>query len=182
MKSKTQKKGGDCGCGSGNQVISGQSGGCVSCSKTEGGGFSIPPTSQQPEIHNYYSLNSYSHDPMMQTNSVRIEGVPVSSSFNVNGGNDVKITGGKRKKRKNKKTKTKLKTKKRKIRRTKKTKIQKGGINLGYVAQNSLMGHGQYGSWFGAPTNNTPDWNASIFTSPVSQNTTGYTQYNKYLV
>ena len=58
----------------------------------------------------------------------------------------------------------------------------RGGINLGYIGQNSILGHGQYGSWFGAPTSNTPDWNASIFTSPVSQNTSGYNVSNPYMV
>ena len=192
MKSKNWSKtkiqnGGGCGCGSGNPIFSGQNGGCASCSKIEGGGFTIPPTFQATttDTQNHYPLNSYNNDPMMHTNSIRMEGVPVSNHLNVNGGNNITMSGGKKRKRKNKKSKSKKskskksKSKKSKSRRTKK---QKGGINLGYVAQNSLLGHGQYGTWFGAPTTNTPDWNASIFTQPVSQNNTGYSENNPYLV
>jgi hypothetical protein len=187
MKSKTLKqKGGGCGCGSGNPVIQGQSGGgCSACSKIEGGGggFTIDPTSYFPSSQEtYYPLNSYNNDTMMQTDSIRMTGVPISNNLNVTGGNDIKLGGGKKRKSKSKKSKSKKsKLKKKKNKRTR-SKKQKGGINLGYVGQNSLLGHGQYGYWFGAPTNNTPDWNASIFTSPVSQNTTGYTEYNPYLV
>lgn len=183
MKTKTLKqKGGDCGCG--NPIMAGQSGGsCSSCSKMEGGGggFTIDPTSYLPHSQEtYYPLNSYDNDTMMQTDSTRMTGVPISNNLNVTGGNDIKLGGGKKRKRKSKKSKlTKKKNTKKKRKRTKK---QKGGINLGYIGQNSLLGHGQYGTWFGAPTNNTPDWNASIFTSPVSQNTTGYTEHNPYLV
>jgi hypothetical protein len=181
---KNKKGGGGCGCGSGNPILYGQSAGCVSCSKIGGGGFSISPTSILPEAHTNYPLNSYNNDPMMQTESIRMEGSTVSNNLNVTGGNDIIIGGRKRrnkKSKKSKKTKSK-KSKKSKKTKSKKTKKQRGGINLGYVGQNALLGHGQYGTWFGAPTTNTPDWNASIFTSPINQNTTGYSQYNPYLV
>lgn len=62
------------------------------------------------------------------------------------------------------------------------TKKQMGGINLGYVAQNSTFGHGHYGTWFGAPTTNVPEWNASIFTKPTPIHYTGYNEHNPYLV
>jgi hypothetical protein len=175
-----KKNGGGGGCGSGNPMISGQyGGGCASCSKIEGGGFSINPTSYFSQ-HNY-PLNNYNNDTMMQTNSSRMEGVPVSNNLNVTGGNDI-ILGGKKRKRRNKKSKRAKSKSKSKRAKSNKTKKQRGGINLGYVGQNSLLGHGQYGAWFGAPTTNTPDWNASMFTNPINQNTTGYTEYNPYLV
>ena len=114
-KSQTRKKqmGGGCGCGSGNPLLIGQSGGCISCSKMEGGGFSIPATfdSRQSE-ETYYPLNNYNHDPMMQTSSVRIGGVPVSNHLNVTGGNDIMSGGRKRKSKSKRKPKRKSKRKK----------------------------------------------------------------------
>ena len=197
MKSKnyvTKNSGGGCGCGSGNPIVYGQNGGgCAACSKMEGGEFTIDPTSYFSQ--NNYPLNSHNVDPMMQTNSSRMEGVPISNTLNNTGSNDI-LLGGKKRKHKHKKSKrtkskknktkqtkrNKTKSKRNKTKQTKRNKTQRGGINLGYVGQNSLLGHGQYGTWFGAPTTNTPDWNSSIFTNPVNQNTTGYSEYNPYLV
>ena len=186
MKSKNyvvKNSGGGCGCGSGNPIIFGKvGGGCASCSKMEGGEFTINPTSYFSQ--NNYPLNSYNTDPMMQTNSSRMEGVPISNNLNITGSNNI-LLGGKKKRRNKKSKRTKRnKSKRTKRKRTKrsKKKTQRGGINLGYVGQNSLLGHGQYGTWFGAPTTNTPEWNSSIFTNPVNQNTTGYSEYNPYLV
>ena len=46
----------------------------------------------------------------------------------------------------------------------------------------SAFGHNHYGSWFGAPTSQTPDWNESIFTTPSATHNTGYSKSNPYLV
>ena len=171
-----RKKGGNCGCNSGNPLF--KSGGCVSCRPSlYGGGFNIPPTSQVSS----YPLNHYQNDPNMLAFSTRTEGVPVSNTLNETGSNNIVLGGKKRKQNKTNRNKKKT-NKKRKQKKNKSNKKQKGGINLGYISQNSLLGHGHYGSWFGAPSLDTPDWNKSIFTTPASLNTTGYSKFNPYLV
>jgi len=161
---------GGCGCGI-------QTGGqCATC-KMKGGGFAISPTSYFPSSNNtYHSLNNHNNDPTMFEYSSRMQGVPISNTHNIKGGNDTFLGGGKRR-RKNKKSR-KIKS----LRYKKMTKKQRGGINLGYIAQNSLLGHGQYGTWFGAPTVEPPEWNSSIFTKPLNSNTYGFSENNKYLV
>jgi len=175
MKNKNlskKKKCGGCGCGNQNQ----NGGGCASCNM-KGGGFSISPTSYLPSTNTtYYPLNNLNSDPTRLEYSSRMQGVPVSNSYNIKGGNDI-FVGGRKRKYKNKKTK---KTKSRRYKH--KTKKQRGGINLGYIAQNSLLGHGQYGTWFGAPTQDPPEWNSSLFSKPLSTNTYGFTDNNPYLV
>ena len=132
-------------------------GGC-GCNTTNlqsgGSSFVIPATSIIPAS---YPLNQLTNDPNMQQVSTRMQ----------------KLVGGKRKRTN--------RAKKHKRKHTK-TKKQKGGINLGYVAQNSTFGHGHYGTWFGAPTANAPDWNSSIFTKPNSIHNTGFNEHNPYLV
>jgi len=174
-----KKRGGNCGCNSGNPLF--QNGGCVSCNPSlHGGGFNLASTS-------YHPLNTYQQDPTMLGYSTRMEGVPVSNTLNETGGNNI-VLGGKKQKQKREKSNKKSKqtknksNKKSKQTKNKSNKKQKGGINLGYISQNSLLGHGHYGSWFGAPSLDTPDWNKSIFTTPASSNTTGYSKFNPYLV
>jgi hypothetical protein len=184
MKNKSSNrtlkiKGGNCNCGSGKPLF--QNGGCVSCNTSlHGGGFNISPTSQA----SYYPLNDVQHDPTMLGISTRIQGVPVSNTLNGTGSNNIMLGGKKSKSKLNNKTKkNKLKKKKKTDKKKQKSyKKQKGGINLGYISQNSLLGHGHYGTWFGAPSLETPDWNKSIFTTPASLNTTGYSKFNSYLV
>jgi len=169
-----KKRGGDCGC-SKNSLF--QNGGCISCNTSlYRGGLNVAPTS-------YYPLNNYQHDPTRLGYSTRIEGVPISNVSNETGGNNIMLGGNKRKRNKsNKKQKKNKSNTKRKQKKNKSNKKQKGGINLGYISQNSLLGHGHYGTWFGAPSLDGPDWNKSIFTTPASLNTTGYSTSNPYLV
>jgi len=170
---KKQKKGGSCGCGSGNPMFPSQTGGCVSCSS--GGGFSNPASSN---LSSLLPLNSYNNDPTMQQTSVRIEGVPINNNLNETGGNTIKLGG--RKKRRSKQSKKTRKSKKSK--KTKKNRKQSGGIHLPQIAMSSSLGHNHYGSWFGAPTSQTPEWNESIFTTPSTTHHTGYSKYNPYMV
>lgn len=172
-----KKKGGNCGCNSGNPLF--QNGGCALCKPSlRGGGFHLAQTP-------YYQLNTYQHDPTRLGYSTRMEGVPVSNTLNETGGNNIVLGGNKRKRNKSKTNRKLKKTKtntKRKQKKNKSTKKQKGGVNLGYISQNSLLGHGHYGTWLSAPSLNTPDWNQSIFTTPASLNNTGYSKFNPYLV
>jgi len=172
-----KKRGGNCGCNSGNPLF--QNGGCVSCNPSlHGGGFNLASTS-------YYPLNTYQHDPNMLGYSTRMEGVPVSNIVNETGGNNIVLGGKKQKRNKSNKKRRQNKNKSNRKRRQKtniSNKKQKGGINLGYISQNSLLGHGHYGTWLGAPSLDTPDWNKSIFTTPAILNTTGYSKFNPYLV
>lgn len=142
-----------------NQSHKKKKGGGCGCNTTiapqsGGAGFIIPPTSVIPAS---YPL---SPDLTMPQISTRMQ-----------------IKGGRRKRKQ-----TCRRSKKNKGKRTKKYKGQKGGVNLGYLAQNSAFGHGHYGTWFGAPTTDAPEWNASIFTKPTSIHNTGYNQSNPYLV
>lgn len=128
--------------------------GCNTNTNLQSGGssFVISPTSIIPPS---YPLNQLTHDPNMQQIATRM-----------------KLNGGRKKKRKTSRAK----------KHNKRTKKQKGGVNLGYIAQNSSLGHGHYGTWFGAPTANVPDWNASIFTPPTAIHNSGYNEHNPYLV
>jgi len=166
MKNKNpSKRGGSCGCG--NNI-----------SQQGGGGFSISPTTYLSSSNaTHYPLNNFNNDPTMFEQSSRMQGIPLSNSYNTKGGNDILVGGRKRKYKKSRKSR---KSKSRRYRN--KTKKQTGGINLGYIAQNSLLGHGQYGTWFGAPTQDPPEWNSSLFSKPLSTNTYGFTENNPYLV
>jgi hypothetical protein len=167
-KKRRFMKGGDCGCNTPVVVT----GGCSTCGMTGGGcncGLKGGSANlDQLPSSNFYKLNDYNHDPNMLQESVRISGVPISI-----------VKGGK----KHKKSK---KTKKSKTPKAKKTKKHahkmKGGLNLGYSAINSSLGHGHFGTFFGAPTLETPAWNSSIFSHPTNTNYTGYNQFNPYLV
>ena len=173
-KSKIYKKGGSCGCGSGISILTSQKGGCVSCSS--GGGFSNPATTHFPSSLPH---NNYHQDPLMHTSSGRMEGVPISNTLNETGGNIINLRGGKKKRTKSKKAKSKSKARKGK---GKKTRKQSGGIHLPQIAISSALGHNHYGSWFGAPTSQTPEWNESIFTTPSTTHNIGYSKYNSYMI
>jgi hypothetical protein len=179
MNKNTRKrrsmKGGDCGCNTPTVTT----GGCSNCGMTGGGcGCSMKGGSaylDKVPVSNYYALNDYNHDPNMLQESVRIGGVPLSNQLNL-------IKGGKKYK-KSKKSKKSKKINTKKTRKQKHAyKKMKGGLNLGYSAANSALGHGHFGTWFGAPTLETPAWNSSIFSHPTNTNYTGYNQFNPYLV
>lgn len=172
-KKRRSMKGGDCGCNTKTPVVvtggcstCGMTGGGCGCNKIEGGSAFL----DQLPASNYYPLNDYNRDPNMMQESVRIAGVPLSNT----------LKGGK--KTKSKKSKKSKKTKAKTTRKRKHVVKMKGGLNLGYSSANSALGHGHFGTWFGAPTLETPTWNASIFSHPTNTNYTGYNQFNPYLV
>ena len=173
---KNGKKCGGCGCSQNTFFKGGNCSACNANIQSGGSGFSNPATTVFPASNTaYYPLNNYQNDPTMTQFSSRTEGVPVSNHLNVNGGNNI-VVGGRKKSKKMQRMQRRSK----KMQRRSK-KMQRGGINLGYNAMNSLMGPGNYGSWIGANSQSNPDWNASIFTNPVSTNNTGYNETNKYL-
>jgi hypothetical protein len=124
-----------------------------------GAGFVIPPTSNIPPS---YTLSPDSTLPQIATR------------MQIKGGRRVRKQTCRPKKHKRKGTK--------KNKGQQKFKVQKGGVNLGFLAQNSTFGHGHYGAWFGAPTTSVPEWNASIFTKPTPIHSSGYNEHNPYLV
>ena len=156
--------GGNCGC---NKSMMG---GSMNLSEVPGSAF--------------YPLNTYNNDPTMAQLSTRMEGVAVSNASNINGGNDIRILSGgkKRKSKKGKKTKRKGKKTRKNKRRSRRMKIMKGGIDLGYVAANSALGPGTYNSFLGAPTLVPPEQNMSIFTNVGNAPYTGYGVNNLYKV
>lgn len=154
-------KGGDCGC---NKPMMGGS-----------AHLSEVPSSA------LYPLNTYNNDPTMTQQSVRMEGVAISNASNINGGNDIRILSGGKKRRSKKGKKSKKKTQKNK-RRSKRMRKMKGGIDLGYVAANSALGSGTYNSWIGAPTLVPPEHTMSIFTNVGNTPYSGYGIHNSYKV
>lgn len=175
------KKGGDCGCQT--PKLNPFSGGCSTCNlPMSGGAFAILPTTNFPPTNEtYYPLNNYQNDPTMTELSTRIQGVPISHTLNETGGNNISLTGGKKRKR-TKKTKKQSKKKTKKNKRTRKNKKMKGGINLGLSAISSYLGPGHYNNLLGSKVDYVPDWDRSILTNPASLNNTGFSETNPPLV